>query len=224
MNSIQIDLNIDIGEGFEFDEQLLVFASSANICCGAHAGSWELTQHTIGKAIDAGVRIGIHPGYPDRDTMGRKSVPHDDLERAFDSLRHQVELFFNFVPAAYLKPHGAFYGDSQNMSHPAFELLQELCRTYQLPLLGYPRTAHESASAIFIVEGFADRKLDTNGNLVPRTIKGAVLSDSTEIALQAVELADAVDSICLHGDNLGCVEHAAEVVRALLESGYEVCA
>ncbi len=215
-------MNIDIGEGFEFDEQLLVYASSANICCGSYAGSWELTQNTIGKAMDAGVRIGIHPGYPDRLSMGRRSIDPSENAEAFDSIRRQVEQFFNFVPAAYLKPHGAFYGDSQSLEHPSFAVLQELCTTYQLPLLGFPRTAHESASSMFIVEGFADRRVDSKGKLMSRSVERAVLSDSREIALQALELAKTVDSICIHGDNVGCLVHLSEVVRVLLESGYEV--
>ncbi len=42
-----IDLNVDIGEGFAYDRDLLSFASSANVCCGVHAGSEDLSRETV---------------------------------------------------------------------------------------------------------------------------------------------------------------------------------
>ena len=70
----KIDLNVDIGEGFPHDRELLAFASSANVCCGTHAGSRELTIETVELCREHGLRVGAHPGYPDRASMGRQSI------------------------------------------------------------------------------------------------------------------------------------------------------
>lgn len=200
----------------------MLYASSANICCGEHAGSWQLTQATIGLALDHGIRIGMHPGYPNRADMGRKSLQEHEIGKASDSLMRQIEQFFNFVPAAYLKPHGAFYGDSQDPVHPAFAILNSALTRYALPLMGLPGTAHENAPYGFIREGFVDRAYDSAGCLVPRSHPSAVHQSPDVIGKQAVQLAPLVDSLCLHGDTENCVEIAAFVVKVLLENGYEV--
>lgn len=216
---------MDIGEGFAFDADLLKLATSANVCCGEYAGSWETTQETIGRCLDAGVRIGMHPGYPDREHMGRRTLHPIDAAEWGESVAAQVERFFFFVPAAYLKPHGALYNDAVNL--PVAQAIAEgACRRFRLPLMGLPGTAHEriaqSAGVPFIREGFADRAYRPEGTLVPRSEPGAVLHDHKTIREQVLRLADRVDSICLHGDTPGCVEFAELVFGTLVDAGYEV--
>lgn len=67
----KIDLNADIAEGFPFDEALLKLLSSANIACGLHAGGAKEMQSAVRFAKENQVRIGAHPGFPDRDNFGR---------------------------------------------------------------------------------------------------------------------------------------------------------
>lgn len=222
----RIDLNVDIGEGFGFDRELLNFATSANVCAGEHAGSWEATRETIQLCLEAGVRIGMHPGYPDREGMGRTSMRPEQAEFFGESVARQVERFYFFVPAAYLKPHGALYNDAAGDSAAALmarPIIENACRRFQLPLMGLPGTAMEViAPAGFIREGFADRAYGADGRLMPRSEPGAVLTSETEIRRQTLALADRVDSICLHGDTPGCVGFAERVYAALLDAGYEV--
>ena len=104
----RVDINVDIGEGFPFDEDLLDFATSANVCCGEHAGSWELTKETIFLCERKGVRIGMHPGFPDRESMGRISPQLDEVAQYANSVFEQVIRFREYTTTAqYLKPHGA---------------------------------------------------------------------------------------------------------------------
>lgn len=217
-----IDLNVDIGEGFDFDSDLLLYASSANICCGVHAGSWQKTQETIGLALDSGVRIGMHPGYPDRESMGREPMPKGCESAYRDSILKQAETFFNFVPPSYIKPHGAFYNDSQVEGY-AFEILKELADRFTLPVMGLPGTAHDFLPSV-IAEGYADRGYTSQGRLIARSQPGALLTSLSEVQQQALGLATRVDSICIHGDTPYCVELAEAVYSALLDSGYEVTA
>jgi UPF0271 protein len=225
----RIDLNVDIGEGFPFDRELLAFATSANVCCGEHAGSWELAQETVQHCLEAGVRIGMHPGYPDRENMGRASPASEWWPEFGRSTQAQVERFFFFVPAAYLKPHGALYHDAAGsglLAEHMREVLRAACARFRLPLMGLPGTGLESVAASakveFIREGFADRAYRPDGQLVRRGEPGAVLSRPEEIRRQCVQLAKTVDSICIHGDTPGCVEFAEMVYEALVEAGYEV--
>ena len=108
----KVDLNVDIGEGFPHDEELLEFATSASVCCGEHAGSWDLTVATIGLCQDLGKRIGMHPGYPDRPGMGRRTLLPYNSTTWNSSLVEQAVRFCGYVKPAYVKPHGAFYNDT----------------------------------------------------------------------------------------------------------------
>lgn len=245
----RVDLNVDIGEGFPHDEALLEIATSANICCGVHAGSAELTRHTIDLCRSRRVRFGAHPGYPDRASMGRSPIATGQERLYLQSIFDQVMDFAQIARAEYIKPHGAFYNDTAVLlpegwdraepdqtryqaggiylaKHPGISSLSMLLRVHRLPLVGMPRTAHAviamRAQQHLIREGFADRAYLENGQLVPRTAPGAVLKDPAAISAQVLNLAPKVDTICLHGDNPNCVEFA-RLVRATLENaGYEV--
>ena len=98
-----------------------------------------------------------------------------------------------------------------------------------LQLLGVPAadSAIEHAAAAhgltFHVEGFADRGYTPEGMLIPRGQPGAMLTDETAAATQAIELADrGIVSICLHSDTPGAAELAAAVAVGLLQAGYEL--
>ncbi|MDR3688964.1 MAG: LamB/YcsF family protein [Fimbriimonas sp.] len=169
-----IDLNVDIGEGFPFDRDLLSFASSANICCGAHAGSSELTLQTVELCRQQRVRIGVHPGYPDRGSMGRSPMQSGQEREYLKSIFDQVKRFLEIVRPEYLKPHGAFYGDTaillpdnwrtavKQTPPPAsayeasglylaqfsgVQSLVLLLRIHRLPLMGLHATAHREIAA-----------------------------------------------------------------------------
>jgi 5-oxoprolinase (ATP-hydrolysing) subunit A len=235
----KIDLNVDIGEGFPHDAALLEFATSANICCGEHAGSWELTARTIDLCVSSGKRIGVHPGTPHRESMGRKPIELRDLAGFEESLRLQVKRFLGAVKPSYLKPHGAWYNElttsepaDQDVNATCVGLLIGLVIGTGLPVMMLPSSRvsrailHAGYEAGWknplIIEGFADRAYTPEGTLVPRSEPGAVLEDPEEIKAQVLRLAPVVDSICLHGDTPHCVEFAELVKRTLIDGGYEV--
>ena len=221
----RIDLNVDIGEGFANDAELLLFATSANVCCGEHAGSWELTLETVALCRERGIRIGAHPGYPDRASMGRAEVESEDWNKVLNSLRAQIMRMANLGACSYVKPHGAFYNEA-TIPGRAHSSLQTVLRGLHAPLMGLPDTDHETAahtaSVPFIREGFADRAYTPDGRLVHRSRPDALLDNPALVRAQALRLAPRVDSICLHGDSDGCVEFAELVRNALEQSGFEV--
>jgi len=248
----RIDLNVDIGEGFPHDEALLAFATSANVCCGEHAGSWDLTMATVDLCKSRGVRIGVHPGYPDRANMGRREMEVDQHRAYLESIFGQVERFAKVVRPDYIKPHGAFYNQTGAILPPTWvpsddrwkALIDEdpigqalgkipgagslgmILRIHRLPLMGLPGTGHEEiakrAEVLLFREGFADRAYRDDGTLVPRSVPGSVYDDPEHVREQVLRLADSVDSICLHGDTPDALEFAELVTKTLRDAGYEV--
>ena len=231
----RIDLNVDIGEGFPNDEALLEFATSANICCGEHAGSWELTLATIDLCRRRQVRVGIHPGFPDRATMGRVA-PTTIPATWFESLKDQCQKFVAATEADYVKPHGAWYQaltcpdasldiDFDSVAN-CMRMVQQMGREYDLPIMILSQSLAELAikggGGRVIREGFADRGYEPDGTLVQRGKPGAILADQEQIKAQVLRLATAVDSICVHGDTPDCLVFAEMIKRTLIDAGYEV--
>jgi UPF0271 protein len=247
-----IDLNVDIGEGFPFDRDLLRFASSASVCCGIHAGSQELTMATVDLCRRERVRVGAHPGYPDREGMGRRPMEAGQEREYLSSVFDQVKWFVDYARPDYIKPHGAFYNDTAVVlpenwqfkmrtreaitpydtgglflaQYPGIQSLSMILRVHKLPLMGLKSTAHmqaaERGGQPLINEGFADRAYTERGTLVPRDEAGAVFHDPKQIRDQVLRLAPEVDSICLHGDTPNCVAFAELVYKTLVDSGYGI--
>lgn len=225
-------MNVDIGEGFPHDAELLRYATSANICCGEHAGSWDLTSKTIELCRMRGVRVGMHPGFPDRDSMGRRSPTADELDGWFDSLMTQADRFLEAATPQYFKPHGAWYNlicaprtEASEIHGAAAGIMFGFCQRYRIPPMlmadaGYGHLALYGCKPIR--EGFAERGYDDNGSLVRRGEPGALLTDREAIAAQVLNLAPKVDSICVHGDSPNCVETVRLVVDTLKSGGFQV--
>ena len=111
-----IDLNADLGEGIAWESELLPLISSANVCSGAHAGSPETTRATVEACLALGIRVGAHPGYPDRENFGRTSIAN--LKLTQNELNQSLKSQLALIPEAnYIKPHGAFYNETSTGFH-----------------------------------------------------------------------------------------------------------
>ena len=233
-----IDLNADLGEGMGDDGAILPFLSSANIACGLHAGGPGVMDRTVALALQHKVRIGAHPGYPDRENFGRTDMRLSDAElRAL--VLYQLGALDALVKSRggtiqHVKAHGALYNRAAR--DPALaRSFAEAVREFRsdLILVGLAGSAQIDAAkqAGLKTEGeaFADRRYLADGSLMPRTQKGSVLHDPAEAAAQAVQIArdhqvTAADgtavridaqTLCLHGDTPGAVEIARAVTAAL---------
>lgn len=223
----RIDLNADLGEGVTDDEALLAVVTSANVACGFHAGDEATMRAVCVRAAELGVAVGAQVSYADRAGFGRRDLDVAPAVLA-GQVAEQVEVLTAIADAAgsrvsYVKPHGALYN---RVVHDAEQAAAVLRGSGDLPVLGLPgsvllglaRDQGREARR----EGFPDRAYTPEGRLVPRSEPGAVLSDTAEIARRAVELAAAVESVCVHGDEPGAVAHARAVRAALEEAGYEL--
>ena len=221
----RVDLNADLGEEVTDDGALLRLVTSANVACGFHAGNRETMRVVCATAVERGVRVGAQVSYDDREGFGRRpmDVRADVLT---EQVREQVSVLDEVAHAAgtlvtYLKPHGALYNRVADDDEQARAVL---AGSGDLPVLGLAgarilRLAAGAGRGVF-VEGFPDRaqvETDQGVRLVPRGRPGAVLEDPDEIATRAVELAPAVDSLCVHGDGATAVT-AARAVRSALEA------
>jgi len=242
---MNIDLNADVGEGFD-DEPLYDIVSSVNIACGAHAGDDETMAHAIDLALKRPVSIGAHPGYADRAGMGRKALdlPRREVRAAIrdqvTALRHIART--RSARVMHVKPHGALYnqaaGDPWLASTVAEAVASLAPPSLRLIALSgsWLSAAGRSTRLLIADEGFADRRYRKDGTLAPRGTPDALITDPTAAAQQALAIArgtpiEPVDgssvtvhasSICVHADTPGAVENARAVRAALERAGFTI--
>ena len=231
-----IDLNADLGEGAGNDRALMPYLSSANLSCGEHAGSPDDIRETARLALERGLRIGAHPGYPDRENFGRRSIQLDD-EQLRATLQKQVKWLKSLVESlggklTHVKPHGALYNDiafdrakAQIVAQAIHDIdpglvfvglanspCLEVARELGLPILG---------------EFFADRSYTADGRLVGRDQPHALIHDaqhclqrvrqlverSTVTTETGSELPVDAGTVCLHGDSEQAIAFAAALAN-----------
>ncbi len=249
---VAIDVNADIGEreastGRAHDGRILEYISSASIACGFHAGDAKSMRETVTLCAGAGVAIGAHPSYLDKDGFGRVETHLSTVEIR----RHvglQVVMLSDICRAMnvrlrFVKPHGALY--NRAASDPAAadaiaSAISEIDRS--LTLLGLAGSEMIRAAARFGLpvarEAFLDRAYTPQGTLVPRSVPGSVITNPDVVVQRALDLVRdnllyaidgtplriVADSLCLHGDGDHSIAFAAAVRRALESLDLDVAA
>ena len=226
------------------DSTLLPSLTSANVACGFHAGDPETMDATVALAVSLGVRVGAHPGYPDRPNFGRISVPmsSEAIERMVLYQVGALEVFARSRGGelAHVKPHGALYHDGAKSPEVARAIVRGVRRAGDhLVVVCQPGSrlleAAREAGLPVAAEAFADRRYRADGTLVPRAENGALLTDPEEAAAQALGIARdgfvlaggsrvrvEADTICLHGDTPGAAAIARRVRERLESEGIRV--
>ena len=214
-----IDLNCDMGELADaaHEAALMTYVTSANIACGGHAGDDEMMERTARLALERGVRIGAHPGYPDRENFGRVELPMSPAAIA-DSVYGQILRLEEIVTRLggtieYVKPHGALYNVAVHNPDVARGIAEGAARwNPQTTLFGLANshmlTVWRVMGMAVAGEAFADRRYEADGTLRSRKLPGALITDPREAAAQAVRFAREAQAqtICVHGDTPGAVE------------------
>lgn len=246
----KIDINCDLGEGEDTedcqqDALLMPYISSCNIACGGHAGNQQTIQLSLLNAQKHQLKIGAHPGYPDKDNFGRKSLSLSS-EKLNRSLREQIDWLItigleNNIHLKHIKLHGALYNDVEKdklLASQIAKLFRQHYSNYKIVGLadGKLEEACQEESLEFIAEGFMDRVYLSNGQLTPRKQAGAVIQDIQAVINQAIALAKnarittsdkqkispKVETICLHGDNPKALTIIKNLTRAFKESGINI--
>lgn len=243
----RIDLNVDLAEGCANDKQLLQLVSSANICCGLHAGDYNEMRKAILWAKENGVRIGAHPSFPDRENFGRTimQLPDEELKAC---LLYQLGAIKALCDAenmslSYVKPHGALYNQAAKDIHLA-SLIAQTIKQFDpsLKLMGLSGSLMLSVAEDIglgtIAEVFADRRYLADGSLVPRSRPDAMVESDGEAIAQVLEMIEQgtvltvdggsvaikAESVCLHGDGEHAVVFAERILAELKEKGIKISA
>ena len=249
----QIDINCDMGESFGayrmgYDPQVMQHITSANIACGWHAGDPVVMDATVAMAVEHGVSIGAHPGYPDLLGFGRRH-----MECSPEELRNYVIYQVGALDAfcrihgsklSHVKPHGKLYLDCLDSREQA-RGIAEAVYAYN-PELIYVAFAgargdvmRKVASEVGLrvaFEAFPDRAYTPDGRLVPRGVPGAVVTDPAEVADIALRVATEqkmitsdgtvidleAQTLCVHGDTPTALELVKSIRNKLVGEGVEV--
>lgn len=242
-----VDLNADMGESYGAwtmgdDAALLDIVTSANIACGFHAGDWDVMATTMQRAVEKGVGIGAHPGFPDLHGFGRQrmKMPRASLQNL---VRYQVGAALAMARAAggevrHLKLHGALANmasEDEAMARACYEAALSVAPDIIIMVLA--GTAQQRAASALgcptACEIFADRAYNDDATLVDRSLPGAVIHDPERAGKRMADMVGEgaiitesgkriptrIDTICLHGDTPTAVRIAGEVRRSLQDSG-----
>lgn len=236
-----MDINCDMGESYgNFkignDAAVFPYITSSNIACGFHGGDPVHIRKTVSMALEYGVRIGAHPGYPDLAGFGRRDMELSETEIEA-MLLYQISALQGMTQSlggslSYVKPHGAFYNRiarDTEVAKVVFKTMDLLSPSLPLMVLaGSPaETLAREKGRPVIAEAFADRRYEGDGQLMSRKKEGAVIHQAEQAARQVVSLAlhhqltaangtrlhIQAQSVCIHGDN----PQAIEILQAIDE-------
>lgn len=226
MSNQPLQINCDLGEGVSGENKILPWIDAASVACGGHYGDEPSIRKTLKECRLAGVKVGAHPSYPDRENFGRKSmeIPFHKLKT---SLIDQIQLFEKVLKESemnfdHIKFHGALYNDAAKNPDLGAKLTEFLAEYYpSIPVLVPPFSEMERAARVAGLitrrEIFGDRSYQSDFKLLERSEPKALLTDFELVNHQLESIFDSgclisvsgdrldvqADTICFHGDNPG---------------------
>jgi UPF0271 protein len=251
--SLRVDLSADVGEGCGpgpggDDAPLLDFLTTAHVACGGHAGDDASMRRLAEETLGAGVVLGAHPSYPDREGFGRRAMDELDADDVAAAVAEQVGRLVSIavdVGAAVrsVKPHGALYERVARDVTSAEAIARRLLALEAPVVLVLPAGARstpvvQSMGIAVASEAFCDRGYRSDGSLVSRDEPGALVTEPDLASARALSIVrdgriEAVSgemieitatTLCIHGDTPGALTIAANVRRSLERAGVQVAA
>lgn len=239
------EINCDMGEGYGpwrmgNDTELMKYIDTANVACGGHAGDPSTMLETVQLAKKHNVRVGAHPGLPDKIGFGRREwliAPHD----IYTMVLYQVGALKAILDAegmelAYIKPHGElfFYIDRDDDIKRA---VIKAAKVFGVPLVGaksapYLAIARDNDQGL-IQEVYPDLNYNKTGDLCrikagPKSLKTP--QDIYDCVMRAGMTDQILDidgnamnlnykgipiTYCLHSDMPTAVENAKMARKAI---------
>lgn len=237
----KITINCDMGEAFGIyhfgdDEACMPFITHANVACGFHASDPVVMWKTVGAAKKHDVKVGSHPGLPDREGFGRREMKVTREEVAALIL-YQTGALKAFLDAegmtlSHIKPHGALFGMAQRDEAVANGIADAALK-YRVPVIAYSDCAMSEVftrrGVPFSCEFYADLDYDDNGRQVitkvhepvapevaAAKVRRAIETGLTR-SLGGKDVKVVAESICVHSDTPGAVEVAKAVHAAIAD-------
>lgn len=235
---MKLDLNSDIGEGFAYDAEIIKLVDSVNIACGGHAGNIALMNETVQLAKQAGIHIGAHPGYPDKEHFGRVDMDmspdeiYDEVSRQIKTLKqicdkHNAKLH-------HVKPHGQLYNKAAKDKATAQAItsaIKDIDKNLIIVVLANSQFVDVVKSENMQVwqEFFVDRNYQASGELVPRSNPNAVIHNEEVAINRLIQLAETgeipsvdgqtiqitADTVCVHGDTPEALQYVKKIREKL---------
>ena len=247
---MQIDLNADLAEGYGQwrigdDDALLDVLSSANLACGFHAGDPLIMEKTVKAALERGVDIGAHVGFPDKQGFGRRPMQIDADELA-GMVIYQLGALEGIARAVgHRMTHMSFHGALGNMAAAdpavATPLVAAVARfNPELIIVSSTSRAIEDAGSccgLRVATTFlADRAYDRAGLLVPRRLPDSVIHEEAKVlervrqilrqgtvtTYEGEGLPMRPHSILLHGDTPGALSLARKIRMEIEQAGGKI--
>ncbi|WEG12962.1 LamB/YcsF family protein [Pullulanibacillus sp. KACC 23026] len=246
----RIDLNCDLGESFGAytlgqDRDMLDYVTSVNIACGYHAGDPKTMRETVEMAVEKGIGIGAHPGFPDLNGFGRRPMQLTEQE-IYDLILYQLGALEGFIRVAgghmqHVKPHGALYNMASVDTNMALAIAKAI-HDYNPSLILFGLSgsklieAGRDAGLETASEVFADRTYQEDGTLTSRRSPDALIQDDQEAVSQVIRMVlegkvktqqntDVLiqaDTVCLHGDGPHALSFAKLIRTELSQAGVVV--
>ncbi|SKB38378.1 UPF0271 protein [Salegentibacter holothuriorum] len=208
----KIHINCDLGEGGDFDADLMPHISACNIACGGHAGNLDTMQQTIKLAVENNVEIGAHPSYPDKENFGRKpiNISAEELQRSIVaqilSLKQLAEA--EGVKLTHVKPHGALYNEAAKEEKTAQIIIDSLLEFDQNLALFCPLNSVIAKLAKWkipiVFEAFADRNYNPDYSLVSRSKPNALISEKEAVFEHLFSMFSEGKITCENGAKISC--------------------
>lgn len=230
---VSIDINCDMEEALRFDrlteqEEILTYLTSINIPCGFHAGNPHTISRILEIAMNHQINVGAHPGYPDPQSFGRRSM-NLSMKEAYEIVLYQVAAVEGMARALggelnHVKLHGAFYmeaAERPDLSEAVVRAIMDINEDlilYAFSGSSLVQVALEHGLQV-AEEVFADRVYLPNGRLAPREMEGSVLLKQEDIFKQATQLIleqqvqtidggtieVAADTLCIYRENVNTI-------------------
>jgi UPF0271 protein len=202
---------------------------------------------TIEQAMRAGVAVGAHPGYPDRENFGRlelKMSPDAVARSIYEQVCALAEVAAKCgAKLVHVKPHGALYNQAVKNRELAEAIAKGVAKfSKNLVLMGLAGSpmldVFREAGFAVAAEAFADRRYEPDGTLRSRKFDDALIRNPEEAAWQALGIAERgvviasdgnevpvdAQTICIHGDTPGAPQIAAAVAQTLRQNGVSLSA
>lgn len=235
----KVTINCDMGEAFGIyrfgdDEACMPFITHANVACGFHASDPSVMWRTVRAAKQHGIKIGSHPGLPDREGFGRREMKLTREEVAalvlYQTGALQAFAAAEGVSLSHIKPHGALFGMAQRDEAIA-NGVADAALVVDLPVIAYSDCAMSEVFARrgveFSCEFYADLDYDDEGRQIIAKHHDAVAPEVVAVkVLKAVKegvttsiggknVRVVADSICVHSDTPNATAVAIAVHDAL---------
>ncbi|MET1259535.1 5-oxoprolinase subunit PxpA [Flagellimonas sp. DF-77] len=241
-----MDINCDVGEGVGNEADLFPLISSCNIACGGHAGDEQSMRDIARLAKVHQVKVGAHPGYPDKENFGRKQMELTEKELT-ESLQQQMNSFTRIlseenIPLHHIKAHGALYNTmaiDRELSEIYLRALRPFFKNGVKLYAPYGSVLAEiggSHGVTVAYEVFADRNYTAQGQLVSRQKANALIQDPRNaldhmvrmakngrvMTIAGTELAIRADTFCIHGDTPTALEILVYLSNTLPTHGLSI--